>query len=292
MPSAINAAVAQQTAAGSVPSTTSTTTEGTGGGTGGIYSAIISRNQPIIKVKEKTYEELHKKCLENNILYEDPDFPPNETSLFYSQKVPIKFEWKRPREICENPRFIIGGANRTDICQGELGDCWFLAAIACLTLNKKLLCRVIPHDQSFIQNYAGIFHFQLSSQASPSLHTVNPDIFLFAFIQFWRYGDWVDVIIDDCLPTYNNQLVFTKSSQRNEFWSALLEKAYAKLHGSYEALKGGNTTEAMEDFTGGVTEFYEIKDAPKDIYKIMKHAIARGSLMASSIDVSPYELCR
>lgn len=25
------------------------------------------------------------------------------------------------QEICENPRFIIGGANRTDICQGELG---------------------------------------------------------------------------------------------------------------------------------------------------------------------------
>ncbi|KAJ7413484.1 Calpain-3 [Willisornis vidua] len=262
MPSAINAEVAQQTAAGSGPSATiSTTTEGAGGGTGGIYSAIISRNQPIISVKEKTYEELHKKCLEKNILYEDPDFPPNESSLFYSQKSPVKFEWKRPREICENPRFIIGGANRTDICQGELGNCWFLAAIACLTLNKKLLCRVIPHDQSFIQNYAGIFHFQ-----------------------FWRYGDWVDVVIDDCLPTYNNQLVFTKSSQRNEFWSALLEKAYAKLHGSYEALKGGNTTEAMEDFTGGVTEFYEIKDAPKDIYKIMKHAIDRGSLMASSID--------
>lgn len=98
MPSAINAAVAQQTAAGSVPSAVSaTTTEGAGGGTGGIYSAIISRNQPIIRVKEKTYEELHKKCLEKNILYEDPDFPPNESSLFYSQKVPIKFEWKRPR---------------------------------------------------------------------------------------------------------------------------------------------------------------------------------------------------
>lgn len=41
-----------------------------------------------------------------------------------------------------------------------------------------------------------------------------------------------------------------------------------RLHGSYEALKGGNTTEAMEDFTGGVTEFFEIKDAPRDMYKL------------------------
>ncbi|XP_061013445.1 calpain-3 isoform X2 [Dama dama] len=236
-------------------------TEAGGGNPSGIYSAIISRNFPIIGVKEKTFEQLHRKCLEKKVLFVDPEFPPDETSLFYSQKFPIQFIWKRPPEICENPRFIIGGANRTDICQGDLGDCWFLAAIACLTLNKRLLFRVIPHDQSFTENYAGIFHFQ-----------------------FWRYGDWVDVVIDDCLPTYNNQLVFTKSNHRNEFWSALLEKAYAKLHGSYEALKGGNTTEAMEDFTGGVTEFFEIKDAPRDMYKIMKKAIERGSLMGCSID--------
>lgn len=237
------------------------TTEAGGGNPSGIYSAIISRNFPIIGVKEKTFEQLHKKCLEKKVLYLDPEFPPDETSLFYSQKFPIQFVWKRPPEICENPRFIIDGANRTDICQGDLGDCWFLAAIACLTLNEHLLFRVIPHDQSFTENYAGIFHFQ-----------------------FWRYGYWVDVVIDDCLPTYNNQLVFTKSNHRNEFWSALLEKAYAKLHGSYEALKGGNTTEAMEDFTGGVTEFFEIKDAPREMYKIMRKAIERGSLMGCSID--------
>nr|XP_020025810.1 calpain-3 isoform X12 [Castor canadensis] len=267
MPTVISASMAPQTGAeprspGPVPHPAQgKTTEAGGGQPSGIYSAIISRNFPIIGVKEKTFEQLHKKCLEKKVLYLDPEFPPDETSLFYSQKFPIQFIWKRPPEICENPRFIIGGANRTDICQGDLGDCWFLAAIACLTLNEHLLFRVIPHDQSFTENYAGIFHFQ-----------------------FWRYGDWVDVVIDDCLPTYNNQLVFTKSNHRNEFWSALLEKAYAKLHGSYEALKGGNTTEAMEDFTGGVTEFFEIKDAPRDMYKIMKKAIERGSLMGCSID--------
>ncbi|XP_045679617.1 calpain-3 isoform X3 [Phyllostomus hastatus] len=267
MPTVISPSVAPQTGAdprspGPIPPPAQGKTTMAGGGNpSGIYSAIISRNFPIIGVKEKTFEQLHKKCLEKKVLYVDPEFPPDETSLFYSQKFPIQFIWKRPPEICENPRFIIGGANRTDICQGELGDCWFLAAIACLTLNKHLLFRVIPHDQTFTENYAGIFHFQ-----------------------FWRYGDWVDVVIDDCLPTYNDQLVFTKSNHRNEFWSALLEKAYAKLHGSYEALKGGNTTEAMEDFTGGVTEFFEIKDAPRDMYKIMKKAIERGSLMGCSID--------
>ncbi|XP_034516983.1 calpain-3 isoform X3 [Ailuropoda melanoleuca] len=267
MPTVISASVAPRTGAeprspGPIPQPgQGKTTEAGGANPSGIYSAIISRNFPIIGVKEKTFEQLRKKCLEKKVLYLDPEFPPDETSLFYSQKFPIQFIWKRPPEICENPRFIIGGANRTDICQGDLGDCWFLAAIACLTLNERLLFRVIPHDQSFTENYAGIFHFQ-----------------------FWRYGDWVDVVIDDCLPTYNNQLVFTKSNHRNEFWSALLEKAYAKLHGSYEALKGGNTTEAMEDFTGGVTEFFEIKDAPRDMYKIMKKAIERGSLMGCSID--------
>uniref|UniRef100_A0A8B9J266 Calpain 9 n=1 Tax=Amazona collaria TaxID=241587 RepID=A0A8B9J266_9PSIT len=211
----------------------------------------------------KAYKKLKQECLSSGVLFEDPDFPACDSSLFFSEKAPIPFIWKRPGDIVKDPKFILGGATRTDICQGDLGDCWLLAAIASLTLNEKTLARVVPLDQNFGPDYAGIFHFQ-----------------------FWQHNEWLDVVIDDRLPTFNGRLVFLHSAERNEFWSALLEKAYAKLNGSYEALKGGSTIEAMEDFTGGVGEMYEVKKAPDNFYEILEKALKRSSMVGCSIDTS------
>jgi len=60
------------------------------------------------------------------------------------------------------------------------------------------------------------------------------------------------VIVDDYLPTRDGSLIFLRSDDPNEFWTALMEKAYAKLYGSYQSLDLGFTLDAMVDFTGEI----------------------------------------
>ena len=55
--------------------------------------------------------------------------------------------------------------------------------------------------------------------------------------RFWQYGMWMDVVVDDYLPTINNTLIYLHSTDKNEFWTPLLKKAYANLARSYASLK-------------------------------------------------------
>lgn len=180
-------------------------------------------------------------------------------------------EWLRPHEICDDPKFYSSGDNEDeaggsqfDVVQGSLGDCWMLAAMAILSQNEDMLHRVAP-PQSFDpdEGYDGKFTFT-----------------------FWQYGKWKTVIIDDRLPTRNGRLIFTQSSTKNEFWTALLEKAYAKMHGNYKALEGGHGSEAMTDFTGGICDYIEWKKGECDAqeqYEVICDAIRDSALITTAI---------
>ena len=143
-----------------------------------------------------------------------------------------------------------------------MGDCWFLASMASLALRKDMFAKVVPLDQSFEKgDYTGAFRFR-----------------------FWRYGKWEEVVVDDYLPTKNGRLFLIQSDDSNEFWSALFEKAYAKIHGSYGAIHGGWVRDSFTDISGGILETFDLKSKPDNLFEIMFKADQKGALMSCSTD--------
>ncbi|XP_064612946.1 calpain-9-like [Liolophura sinensis] len=201
-------------------------------------------------------------------LYEDPDFPANARSLYYKGTASLDIVWRRPKELVSNPVFINESATHYDVQQGELGDCWFLAGAATIAAtNQRLLRRVVPFDQSFGRGYVGLFRFN-----------------------FWTYDRWTEVTVDDRLPTYRGRnLIYGRNlDQPNEFWTALLEKAYAKLYGCYEAISGGRVHDAFVDMTGGISELIDMtekdkKPNPDNLYTILSRTFNMNSLIAGAI---------
>lgn len=198
--------------------------------------------------------------------------------------------WKRAKDIAPHAQlaankngFICGSTldknirycyNRAD--QGRIGNCWFVAALSGISQNVDLFRKIVPSDNSFIDGeYCGLFHFR-----------------------FWIYGSWYDVCVDDYLPVgKDGQLNFCHNSNYcNEFWSALLEKAYAKVVGSYEALDGGLTSDALVDMSGGVTEKFNLDKLRENsmdhagldkFWSILCQAQRKRSVVCCSIETDP-----
>nr|XP_021140491.1 calpain-13 isoform X4 [Columba livia]XP_021140493.1 calpain-13 isoform X4 [Columba livia]XP_021140494.1 calpain-13 isoform X4 [Columba livia]XP_021140495.1 calpain-13 isoform X4 [Columba livia]XP_021140496.1 calpain-13 isoform X4 [Columba livia]XP_021140497.1 calpain-13 isoform X4 [Columba livia]XP_021140498.1 calpain-13 isoform X4 [Columba livia]XP_021140499.1 calpain-13 isoform X4 [Columba livia]XP_021140500.1 calpain-13 isoform X4 [Columba livia] len=218
--------------------------------------------QNVKKFNNQDFSRLRASCLSQGLLFEDATFPAHVSSIgpnLLPEDTLRRIQWKRPTELQRNPYLIVDGVSRFDIMQGEIGDCWMLAALGSLTLRKQFLENVLPKDQGFQDDYAGIFHFR-----------------------FWQCGAWVDVVIDDRLPFLNGRYLSVQPRTSNEFWPSLLEKAYAKLRGSYQNLHGGYLSDALVDLTGGVQVQFSLKDPPPDLEEILKAADKSHCLMGCS----------
>ena len=77
---------------------------------------------------------------------------------------------------------------------------------------------------------------------------VNPDGFY--TIRICKNGMWQEMVIDDYFPCFPEGGPIYSRAHGNELWVLLLEKAFAKLNGSYAAIRSGWPFEAMMDLTG------------------------------------------
>ena len=170
-------------------------------------------------------------------------------------------KWFRPEDIFGNSNYqvFIDNIEPSDINQGNLGDCYFLSAVGALSKNSNLIEKLFYIRERSQEHLYGVYLF------------IN--------------GKWKLVILDDyfpCLGTYKKRFAFT-SSNENELWIALLEKAWAKVNGSYAKVGcGGSPNEVFDVITESYSEGKKINpNKSNEIWNELKDAYRKGFIMTA-----------
>jgi len=160
--------------------------------------------------------------------FTDEEFPPNDASVFESSNPAVDgvaalhqyagqpVVWKRASELPKRggAAKLFDSVHPNDIAQGQLGDCWLMAALA----------GIAEFDGS-IYNL-----FEEKSAAANCQYTVN--------IYDPVKRNWEKVTIDDWVPlAKNHKDPLCAKPQDNEMWVLLVEKAMAKWFGSYAKMQ-------------------------------------------------------
>jgi len=138
------------------------------------------------------------------------------------------------------------GVDANDIRQGSLGDCYLLSAMSIIAHSRPELIKKIFHPESRTYRNEGIYTIMLYNGKTANLVTVD-DKFLVGASKRHAFV----------------RLVTDPASNEREIWPLLVEKAYAKFHGSYSNIEGGLVHAALEELTNGAGSSYQLRQ--KDI---------------------------
>ena len=141
---------------------------------------------------------------------------------------PRQYSWKRPPDFLgDSYQVFVEGLIPSDVCQGSLGNCWFMCSLASLAEFPHLIEKL--YESSWSDTPDG--RVAVGGACEHGAYEVT----------ICKNGAWQSVRVDDffpCRPGEGNGPVFSRASGP-ELWVLLMEKAYAKLHGSYFALRSG-----------------------------------------------------
>ena len=131
------------------------------------------------------------------------------------------------------------------LVQGALNDCYFLCAVSALAEFEHKIKRL------FIQDRCGDGKYT---------------------VRWWHDGEPIEVVVDDYFPCDpdTGEPAFS-SCVGSELWVCLLEKAWAKKHGSYQQIESGHVGEVLSAFTGAPERNYKLKVRPRCVPWYMLH---------------------
>ncbi len=181
---------------------------------------------------ERIWNSIVRYCKDQNIKFVDDSFPPCNKSLFIDpNKKPESIaqlrggsiKWLSPEFIRTHPDehglkwTVYNDPKFSDIKQGLLGNCWLLSGLAVLIEQPEMLRKII-----ITKDYCSQGCYQ---------------------VRLCHNGEWQTVIVDDLFPCDSNGSLIYSQASRKQLWVPLIEKAMAKLNGSFESLIAGQTVE-------------------------------------------------
>eukprot|EP00931_Biecheleriopsis_adriatica_P084930 TRINITY_DN5905_c0_g1_i1.p1 TRINITY_DN5905_c0_g1~~TRINITY_DN5905_c0_g1_i1.p1 ORF type:complete len:654 (-),score=116.19 TRINITY_DN5905_c0_g1_i1:89-2050(-) len=191
-------------------------------------------------------------------LFDDHEFRPLPSSLGSDQLAQQVKSWRRASEIYPNGSFF----GDTTIVQGQLSSCWFLAALAGVAGKG-----------------AGLFPLVLEESFAEGRYT-----FCFHKTELEQESGWVHVTIDDWLPADEDGLpIFARAAVPGVLWPSLFEKAYAKLHTSYNALNRGMEVDALSDLTGYSVSLRDLRQPSQNTWNNLLEIWEAGGALGCSL---------
>ena len=177
-----------------------------------------------VRASDGTMDYLYAKCIELGVTFQDDLFPHDKSSLIDDWSDPSlqpmiqkdkwhEITWKKAVDLPTLNKdgklaIFYEGIDPADVRQGILGDCWFLSAVSALAEKPERIKKLFMNDH-LEPNEVGIYG-----------------------VRVCKNGEWIDIVVDDWIPVRNDMPVFSKANG-HELWVILLEKAWAKLHGTY-----------------------------------------------------------
>lgn len=206
--------------------------------------------------------------------FQDDIFPPNLNSLIKldpyndSSKEVTEDEvnalkvlqWKRAKDIFKNDNFILYNKIEVeDIHQGELGNCYFLSSLSALAENDDRYHQIF---QSKKKSENGCYVLRLMIRGIP------------------KY-----VVLDDFFPCYKTGRVWFALAQSGhmEIWVQLLEKAWAKINGSYAATIAGLPSEALSALTEApCINYIHRRYSEDEMWQILKESDIKNHVICTN----------
>jgi hypothetical protein len=195
---------------------------------------VIPLKEPVkqlIARDQQKVDAIIRQCKSTGKKWSDPDFPPTVASLFHDPKEAHRNKkvthWLRPMELTPDAALFVDGVEEGDVIQGRLGNCYLLSALCVLACNDMIESLILNSWPEY-----GIYQ-----------------------CRFYKNQEWHLVLVDDQVPMDENNIVFFgQCRDPKEYWVQIIEKAYAKIHGSYGAIEHGVIAEALVDLTGEPAE--------------------------------------